>query len=175
MNTYKFTEPFFLTSKHKTTVYKADESKVGYIQKMYDNDVQRYVSLFLDKLYFQYNFYNPEGERISFIKNIKENKKDYIRSRWLYKKENDNVIITNKTKLKTNIRFQIDMEEHSPIEVTRDFAENKVVFWKGNKQLAVINHTKTLPRKITVHTYNEDVLPLDLIFFIYFVYRIYSI
>lgn len=174
MSTYTFKEPFLLSSEKTVEIFDSNNSKIGSIARRYDNKLQRIISLRMGRLYFTYCFYNNKGNRISSIKNIKERKADYVKARWLYETDSYSRSVSNKTKIKTNLHYQIETRNDSVVEVTRDFGERIVNFSFQNELIASIKHTSSVPRKVTVNIINDNIIENDLIFLMYFVYRLHQ-
>ncbi|MEK4125323.1 MULTISPECIES: tubby C-terminal domain-like protein [Lysinibacillus] len=176
MKTFHFKEPFFLSSPHKTKIFDSENRLIGFVKKVYTKKTHRYISLLMDKLYFNYVFINLNGEELYFISNIIENKWDFIKSRWIFKNsiENNEILIKNATKIKTNIRFEGEYNKKN-ILIKRDFGDNKIHIYYDNLEISEIHFTPhKIPREVTAIIKKENVLPNEFIFFIYFIYRMYS-
>ncbi len=170
---YYFKEPLMLTSTHKTPIYNNEENYVGSVTKSYKNKVHRYVSLFMNKLYFNYTFYDEEGNTISTINNIMDNKKDFMKSRWIYTNSQQSYIVHNVTKVLTNFHLKIKSESSIIYEVKRDFGEHIIHIYMDNREIGYVKYGIKLPREIDIYIEDEH-LNLDLVCFIYFIYKMYG-
>lgn len=173
MEQFFFKKPILRKSTEKIPVYNSEGVIVCYIQRYFENWIQRTIDMVLDELFIHVKVFNDNnevminGKEILSIKNL-------VFSKWELKDNDGNLIsLKDKTKIKTNPRLEFKYKDNE-FKLEKDFGDKTTrIRDNRNNIICEIVYDKPIPpSNITIS--HRDLKSID-VFLIVCVYYIFTL